>query len=44
MIERTMKNVEKGDWELAPEPSGNDEISSLVKNYNKMVKKISFSH
>ena len=40
MIERTMKNVEKGDWELAPEPSGNDEISSLVKNYNKMVKRL----
>ncbi|MDR7078466.1 two-component system sensor histidine kinase YesM [Neobacillus niacini] len=40
MIERTMKNVEKGNWELAPEPSGNDEISSLVQNYNKMVKRL----
>jgi two-component system, sensor histidine kinase YesM len=40
-IEGTMKNVEKGNWELAPEPEGNDEISSLVKNYNKMVNRLS---
>jgi two-component system, sensor histidine kinase YesM len=41
MIERTMKNVEKGDWELAPEVNGEDEISSLVRNYNKMVYRLS---
>ncbi|RDW16015.1 signal protein [Oceanobacillus arenosus] len=42
MIESTMKKVEKGKWELASEPEGNDEISSLVKNYNKMVNRLSF--
>ncbi|MFJ5622878.1 sensor histidine kinase [Peribacillus loiseleuriae] len=41
MIESTMKNVEKGNWELAPEPEGNDEISRLVQNYNKMVNRLS---
>lgn len=41
VLESTMKYVEKGNWKLAPEPEGHDEISTLVRNYNRMVNRLS---
>jgi two-component system, sensor histidine kinase YesM len=41
LLERTMKTVEKGEWKKVPTLPRNDEISSLLKSYNRMVDRLS---
>ncbi|MDM5327844.1 sensor histidine kinase [Neobacillus sp. CF12] len=41
LLERTMKTVEQGEWEKVPILPRNDEISSLLRSYNRMVERLS---
>jgi two-component system, sensor histidine kinase YesM len=41
LLERTMKTVEKGEWKRVPNLPRNDEISSLLRSYNRMVDRLS---
>jgi two-component system, sensor histidine kinase YesM len=41
LLERTMKTVEKGEWKKVPTLPRNDEISSLLRSYNRMVDRLS---
>ncbi|WHY02475.1 sensor histidine kinase [Neobacillus sp. DY30] len=41
LLERTMKTVEQGEWKKVPNLSRNDEISSLLRSYNRMVDTLS---
>ncbi|GAA0376249.1 cache domain-containing sensor histidine kinase [Bacillus horti] len=40
-VQKGMKRMEQGEWERIPQLKGNDEISSVVESYNKMVDKLS---
>lgn len=41
LLERTMKTVEQGEWKKVPTLPRNDEISSLLRSYNRMVDRLS---
>jgi two-component system, sensor histidine kinase YesM len=41
LLERTMKTVEQGEWKKVPSLPRNDEISSLLRSYNRMVERLS---
>ncbi|NYE07961.1 two-component system sensor histidine kinase YesM [Bacillus niacini] len=41
LLERTMKTVEQGEWKKVPDLPRNDEISSLLRSYNRMVDRLS---
>ncbi|MGE7609234.1 cache domain-containing sensor histidine kinase [Peribacillus frigoritolerans] len=41
LLERAMKTVEQGEWKNVPNILRNDEISSLLRSYNRMVDRLS---
>lgn len=42
LMEKKMVTIVDENWEEVPVPKANDEITSLVKNYNNMVKRLSY--
>ncbi|MBS4208860.1 sensor histidine kinase [Bacillus sp. FJAT-50079] len=40
-VQNGMRKMEKGEWEMIKPLQGNDEISSVVHSYNKMIQRLS---